>query len=274
MKRGGLIRWLGLAAAAWAVALGVTAYVSSRSGTPTAPEQITLAKARASVDGALARVAAVAGPDTVASLAAYSLRPGCRVTTVRKGTDLSREIRLYTAAGTERALLDRLAAALPADFRARIPRPIGSAAPALRAEAADFVVLRGQQAGPGEVRVEAEAGCRTGSDLGVPALGPAPTPAEHGQLAAVLRALGAREPRWYAYQAPCPGGGVVRTVEAESATDGSPAPLPVVAKAAGEGTVPILDQPQAYAFKHRATAVAVRIRENAVTVTVTTTSSC
>jgi hypothetical protein len=257
-------------AVVWAVVLGGTAYVAARSGPPTAREQTTLAQARDRVDQALAAVATAAGPDSVAALSAYTLDSGCRITTARGGTDLSRVIRLYTAAGGERALLDRLAAALPAGFQARVPRPVGSASPALRADAGDFVALRGRAAGPGEVRVEAEAGCRTGGDLGTPALGSAPTAAQRAPVEPVLRALGASSPRWHAYQVPCPGGGEVRTVEADSATAASPGPLPAALKAVAGGAVVVLSQPQRYAYRVDATAMAVRVQDGAVTVTATT----
>lgn len=250
--------------------LGVTAYLSARSGPPTAREQTTLAQARDRVDQALAAVATAAGPDSVAALSPYTVDSGCRITTARTGTDLSRVIRLYTGAGGERALLDRLAAALPAGFRARVPRPIGSASPALRADAGDFVALRGTATGPGEVRVEAEAGCRTGSDLGTPALGPAPTAAERAPVESVLRALGASSPQWHAYQLSCSGGGTVRTVEADGASAVPPRPLPAALKAVAGGAVTVLSQPQRYAYRVGATAIAVRAQDGAVTVTATT----
>jgi len=261
-----------VAAVGWALVLGVTAYVAARHGQPTAREQTTLAQARERVDQALVATAVAAGPDSVAALAAYTVDSGCRITTVRKGSDLSRVIRLYTRAGGERALLDRLAAALPAEFRARIPRPVGSASPALRADAGGFVALRGTAVGPGEVRVEAEAGCRTGSDLGTPPTGPQPTAAERAPVESVLRALGASSPRWHAYQAPCPGGGAVRTVEADSSASALPGPLPVALKAVAADAVVVLSQPRRYAYRVGATGIAVRLQDG--TITVTATTSC
>jgi hypothetical protein len=268
----GVKRWLGVAAVVWAVVLGVTGYLAARSGPPTAREQTSLAQGRAGVDQALAQVATAAGPDSVAALSAYGLASGCRITTARDGTDLSRVIQLYTPAGSERALLDRLASALPAAYRARIPRPIGSAAPTLRADAGDFVALRAQSTGPGEVRVEAEGGCRTGTDLGTSETGPAPTSAERAPVESILRALNASDPQWHAYQAACQGGGAVRTVEADSATATTPGPLPVALKAVQGGGVPVLSQPQRYAYRAGSTAVAVRVRDGGITVTATTTS--
>jgi hypothetical protein len=264
-------RWLGVVAAAWAVVLGVTGYLAARSDPPTAREQTTLAQGRAGVDQALAQVATAAGPDSVAALSAYTLSSGCRITAAREGTDLSRAIELYTPAGGERALLDRLASALPAAYRARIPHPVGSAAPALRADAADFVALRAQSTGPGVVRVEAEAGCRTGTDLGTAATGPAPTSAERAPVESVLHALDVPDPQWHAYQAACPGG-VVRTVEADSATAASTDPLPVALQAVRGGGTAILSQPQRYAYRAGSTAVAVRVRDGGITVTATTIS--
>jgi hypothetical protein len=267
----GVRRWLAIVAAVWAVTLGVTAYLHARSGPPTAREQTSLAQARSTVDQALAGVAAAAGPAAVAALSAYHLDSGCRITTAREGTDLSRAIRLYTAAGGERALLDRLAAALPTAFRARVPRPIGSKAPGLRADAGNFVALRGETTGPGEIRVAAEAGCRTGTDLGAPALAPAPTADERAAIEPVLRALHATRPQWRAYQAACADGGAVRTVEAESSAATAPGPLPVVLGPVTGGAAPVLSQPQRYAYRAGATAVAVRVKAGVVTVTATTT---
>jgi hypothetical protein len=269
-------RWLAILAALWAVVLGVSGYLAARSGPPTAREQTTLAQARAGVDQALVEVVRAAGPEPVAALSAYALGSGCRITAARDGTDLSRVVRLYTPAGGERALLDRLRSALPPDYRARIPRPIGSVAPALRAEAEVLVTLRAQPSGPGEVRVEAQAGCRTGSDLGAPESGPAPTAAERAPVESVLRALGAAAPagpQWWAYQLSCPGGGAVRTVEADGAIAVSPAPLPVALKAVGGAGSPVLSEPERYAYRVGAAAVVVRVEEGAVTVT-TTTNSC
>jgi hypothetical protein len=263
---------LAVGAVVWALVLGVTGYLAARSGAPTAREQTSLAQARDRVDRALAAVATAAGPDAVAALSSYTLDAGCRITAARKGTDLSRVVRLYTAAGGERALLDRLAAALPGDFRARVPRPIGSATPALRADAGGFVALRGRAAGPGEVRVEAEAGCRAGSDLGTPASDPSPAAVEREPVEAVLRALAAPSPRWHAYQLPCPEGGAMRTVEADSSVTASPGPLPAALKAVAGGAV-VLSQPQRYAYRAGETAVAVRAEDGVLTVTATTSCS-
>lgn len=269
-------RWLGIAVAVWVLVLGVGAYADARRGQPTAPEQTTLAQARVDVDEALAQVVVAAGPDTVAALSGYALSEGCRITMVRAGTGLSRAIRLYTEVGGERALLERLAAGLPADFQARMPRPIGTASPALRADADNFVALRGHTTAPGEVLVEAEAGCRNGSDLGVSELAADPTPAERVTAESVLRALAARELRWRAYQVPCPGGGggVVRTVEATGVVPVSlPKPLSVVVRAVTDNAVPVLSQPRRYAYHDGAAAVAVRVEENVVTISATTTCS-
>lgn len=259
----------------WALVLGVTAYVASRSGKPTAPEQTSVAQARVGVDEALARVAGAAGAETVAALSAYQLNSGCRITTVRKGTDLSRMIQFYTAPGGERALLDRLAAALPESFRARVPRPIGSGTPALRASTADFVTLHSQVVGPGEVRVEAEAGCRTGTDLGTPAFAADPAPAERATIDPVLRALGVTSPRWHAYQASCLEGGAIRTVEAESNATPTPSgPLSAALQAVSGDDVLVLNQPRRYAFRDGSAEVAVRLDARAVTVTATIAGAC
>lgn len=218
-------RWLVIAAVCWALALGVAGYLNARSGRPTAREQTTLAQARETVDRALAQVATAAGPDTVAALSAYALTPGCRITVARDGVDLARVISLHTPAGREPALLDRLVDALPESYHGQVFRAVRpSVAPRFRADAGDFVALRAEVTGPGEVRLEAKAGCRPGGDLGAPALGPDPAPADRAPIEAVLRSIGETDARWRTYQAVCPAGGSLRTVEAVSPQTSTPAP--------------------------------------------------
>jgi hypothetical protein len=321
--------WLGIATAVWALAVAVTAYVAARTGTPTAREQTTLAEARATVDQAVIQVAASAGNDVVTAISGYDLSTGCRITSARRGTSLDRVIRLYTAAGTEPALLKRLAQALPRSYHAGLTHrltdntptgspssgsspapggwfsPGGSAAPGsslapsisptpggsaslLRADAGDYVGLRGEVSGPGEVRVEVDGGCRTGSDLGVAATNPEPTPSERAPALAALAALssaassssasggalgGARADQWRTYQATCPKGGTLRTTEVISQPFAVSRPLPELLRASGPAlgspTI-VLAEPQRYAYSTGTTGMAIRADTDSVTITATT----
>jgi hypothetical protein len=348
--------WLGIATAVWALAVAVTAYVAARTGPPTAREQTTLAEARATVDQAVIQVAASAGNDVVLAISGYELSTGCRITSARRGTSLDRVIRLYTPAGTELALLKHLAQTLPRSYHAglthhltdntptRSPSPgssptSGSSAtpsgPAslLRADAGDYVALRGEISGAGEVRVEFDGGCRTGSDLGVAAISPDPTPSERAPALAALAALstsapsrapsggatpgraapsssspGGANPRgavpsssssggaspggaaptgsssggavgggpadqWRTYQATCPQGGTLRTIEVISQPFAVSRPLPELLGASGPAlgspTV-VLAEPQRYAYRTGTTGVAIRVDTDSVTITATT----
>lgn len=295
--------WLGIATAVWALAIAVTAYVAARTGPPTAREQTTLAEARATVDQAVIQVAASAGTDVVPAISGYELSTGCRITSARRGTSLDRVIRLYAPAGDEPALLKRMAQALPSSYHAGLthhltdntpsspsasptsssPSPGGSAS-LLRADAGDYVGLRGEVSGPGEVRVEVDGGCRTGRDLAVAATGPEPTPSERAPVVAVLAALSSTAPgratpggtaadQWRTYQAPCPKGGDLRTTEVISQPFKVSGPLPDLLRASGPAlgspTV-VLAEPQRYAYRTGATRVAIRADTDSLTITATT----
>jgi hypothetical protein len=316
--------WIGIATVVWALVVAATAYVAARTGSPTAREQTTLAEARATVDQVVVQVATSAGNDVVTALSGYEVSTGCHITTARRGTSLDRVIRLYTPAGTETDLLKRLAHALPPSYHAGMthrlgdstpsgsPSPSGSRAPSgsptvggsatlLRADAGDYVGLRGEVSGPGEVRVEVDGGCRTGTDLGVPETGPAPTPSERAPALAALTALsgatpgsaapgraapggsasggatpgGAAADQWRTYQATCSKDGILRTTEVIRQPFKVSGPLPDLLRASGpalgNATV-VLAEPQRYAYRTGATGVAIRANSDSVTITATTLS--
>jgi hypothetical protein len=194
----------------------------------------------------------------------------------------------------------------------------GSSASLLRADAGNYVGLRGEVSGAGEVRVEVDGGCRTGSDLGVAAISPDPTPSERAPALAALAALSTSAPsrapsggaspsglapgssspggaspggaaptgsssggavgggpadRWRTYQAPCPKGGTLRTIEVISQPFAVSRPLPELLGASGPAlgspTV-VLAEPQRYAYRTGTTGVAIRVDTDSVTITATT----
>ncbi|KWV29618.1 hypothetical protein [Micromonospora rifamycinica] len=271
--------WLLAATVAWAVLLGVLTWWSAREDPPTVREQRTLTQAGPVVDRALGRLVAAVGDDAWV-LTVPEVERGCRLTPMADGATLSRGLDVLVAEGGERALLERVADRLPADWRAGVRA--GASGPRLRADAGEFVAVQGRVTSGGRVRFTADTGCRpvgdgypgpsaapNGSKVppassfppGSPATSASSAPATSSAAASgsavpaasvesmldgALRALGrsarsAPEP----VSAPCPGGGTARTV-AVSAGDAPVALTGLRPLAAGS---PVVDLPEVYAYR-------------------------
>src|SRR5262245_37831868 len=115
-------RWLLIVAVLWSLVIAGLAYYSLRTGRPTAREQTTIGSALPYVDAALGDFAAALDPaTTVAALGGYTaLSHDCRITMARSGWRYERVLTVYTSAGSEAGLLDRLAAGVPKRYRMRI----------------------------------------------------------------------------------------------------------------------------------------------------------
>ncbi|MGW5670666.1 hypothetical protein [Micromonospora sp. NPDC003776] len=239
------LRWLVPATVAWAVLLAGLTWWSVRHDPPTVKEQRTLGEAAPVVDRAMGRLVAALGDD------AWELTParvarGCRVTPLSHGATLTRGLDVPVPAGSERALLDRVAQRLPADWRAGVATEVGR--PRLRADAGEFVAIDGRVVADGLVRFSAASGCRPAdTDLvellpGYPA-GP--------ELTAALRALGRATPDAAQVAAPCPAGGSARTV---SVTAGA---VPAALAALRPLGAVVVDRPGLYAYRTGSVAVLV-----------------
>ncbi|HEY8452441.1 MAG: hypothetical protein FWJ70_17735 [Micromonosporaceae bacterium] len=157
--RPGRWRWLLPAvAAAWAVALVAAAVWSAHHDPPTVRAQSDLSRGRQVLDEAVDAVVAAAGPGVVERVGGYRVSTGCRLSLVRRGTDVARVVVLTVPPGQEAALLDKLADRLPREWR---PRHRGGT---LYADAGEFVRVDGEAVAPGEVHVTARTGCRPGRD--------------------------------------------------------------------------------------------------------------
>ncbi len=199
--------------AAWALVLLVAAVWYALDGRPSVREQTTIAQAQATVDRVIGEVVAAAGSGTVPAVSGYDQVDSCGVTPVRAGARYDRQAWLATRPGTERALLDRLAGALPAGYRPDLVTTPASAAPKLLADAGDYVALTGTVDRPGLVLVSASTGCRP---LGHrPAADPTstPAPADRTALDTALAAFGITPVRWAIHRLPCG----LTTVEADGA---------------------------------------------------------
>jgi hypothetical protein len=219
---------------------------------PSAREQTTIAQALPVVDTAIADAVTAAGTtDTVAAISGYTRLDGaCRVTSVRTGARYERAVLVYTAPGTEPAVLDRIAAGLPAGYRARV-RHVGPVS-TLDADAGTFVAVSGAITAPGVVRISADTGCRP-QDGPVTETAPSTVDADRAAVTAVFAALGVTPQDWQVHQVPCRGGGTLWTVEATA-----PATAGIDLRGALRQAPAVVARSDVYAYRSGPVGVAVR----------------
>jgi hypothetical protein len=214
---------------AWSLLLIVGGVWYSRTGAPTERDQTTIAQARPVVDRAVEAVLQAAGSDPVPAASGFEKSGDCRVTPVRHGAKYQRSLWLYTGKGSERALLDRIAAGLPAGYKARTA---GQTVPTLFADAGLYVAVNGTVPEPGGVRVVVSTGCRVPGDTPfAPDPTGVPQPADRSLIDQLAKTTGGTATDWHTHQLPCGA----RTVEASIAgarpaalTSLLPAGLPTV----------------------------------------------
>jgi hypothetical protein len=148
-------------AAVWGLVLATTGIWYSLHGRHTAREQTTIAQAQPVVDEAITEVVRAAGASAVPAVFGFDKVADCKVTPIRSGVKYERVLWLYVPVAAEPALLDRIAAGLPAKYRAQAHHSPGNALHTLTADAGDFVAVNGSVPEPGLVSVTAETGCRT-----------------------------------------------------------------------------------------------------------------
>lgn len=264
--------WLVVAVALWAVLLVAAAYVSVRRDAPTVREQRDIAQAAPVVARAVGELLAAAGPDTVATISEEKLTTGCRVSLVRDGATLERSVTIRTVEADGPALLDRMAQRLPADYRTRVRHGADGTAHTLRADAGEFVGIRGGVTSPGVINLTVGTGCRpapadfTPVDLMIGM----PIDDEPGRVLAALGATPAGDIERTG--APCPGGDVGYTARA---TGRGPLPASLrerLAPLAGAGAVVITDQPDGYAYRSGRLSVVVEVADGEIGVA--TTAGC
>ncbi|MGW5580964.1 hypothetical protein [Micromonospora chokoriensis] len=237
-------RWLLAATAAWAVLLAVLTWTSVRDDPPTVREQRTLDQAGPVVDRAIGELVRAAGATSLLELGPPRVAEGCRVTPFADGASLRRDVSVLAPTGTERTVLTGIAERLPANWRARVGSGLNG--PALYADAGEFVAVEGRPTVDGQVRLVVDTGCRpTGSGY-TPATATVTGP-EAAALTAALGALGRpSDATSERVTAPCPGGGLARTVRSA----GGPGPAAsTAALAALAGDAPLVDEPPVYAYR-------------------------
>ncbi len=249
---------------AWAVLLAGLTWVSTREDPPTVREQRTLAQAGPVVDGAIGELVAAAS-GAVPALIPPEIDRGCRITPFADGATLVREVELAVPGGEERARLELIADRLPATWRAGVR--VTSDGPRLRADAGEFVTVKGRPVADGRLRLTVDTGCRPVGD-GYTAPGPGSAGPEAGTLAETLRALDnpATEAE-VVVTAPCPGGGTARTVRSGA----GPVPAsPQAALAPLAGGTPVVETPEVYAYQRDGVAVLVDLHPDQVVLSATT----
>lgn len=261
-------RWPIVAVAGWAVLLLALAYLSAERDEPTVREQRDIGQALGQVRAAVGHLVAAAGPGVAVEIGPVEVAHGCRITSVRRGAVGRTAITLYPPPGQAPAVLDRVAAALPAAYRAEVFRPGDGAAPMLDAQAAEFVGVRGRISPDGVIMLGAATGCRPappGFAEVRPPIASGPDPAQQR----VLTVLGATavsvvdEMR----TAPCPAGGSTRTLVLSV----PPGPVEVAAAlkpVLADATVLRAD-PDRYAYLTGGTSVVVEPTSGAVRIAAT-----
>ncbi|BCB80195.1 hypothetical protein GCM10022251_06350 [Phytohabitans flavus] len=254
-------RWLTVVAVAWAVVLGVLGYVSMRSDPPTVRDQRSIGEARPLVDRAVGELAVAAGSDAVLSISRYEVTSGCRITPIRSGETLERDVIVYTGQTDGPALLDRIVDRLPPSYEASVRH--GQQHDTLRADAGEFVSVRGGVTAPGIVIITVGTGCRPPAPLGVEV----PTPSGEDRRIGdrMLVALGGTLDDVTVAEAPCPTGGTVRTVSATGSRSGSGKPLREVLVplfGSAQGGPALIDTVDLYAYRSDEAMVAVDAEED------------
>ncbi|MEJ3743311.1 hypothetical protein WEI85_08500 [Actinomycetes bacterium KLBMP 9797] len=202
-------RWLAAVVVLWAVALAAIAYVSVRRDAPTVRDQRSVGEARPVVDRAVGELAVAAGSDAVLRISGYAVRGDCRITPVRSGQTLERQVTVYTREADGPALLDRMAERLPASYDAGVRHT--DKLDSLRADAGEFVSIRGRVTAPGVTVFTVDTGCRPPASL---PSAPQLAAADRARVERLMTALGVPASTASLAEAPCPAGGVVRTMTA------------------------------------------------------------
>jgi len=277
-------RWIAVLAVVWGLVLAGGAAWAVGHGRPTAREQTTTAQARPTVDQAIAVLASAAAGDdqSVLSISGYEPMGDCRVTTFRRGARFERSLTVLVPEGQEQALLDRVGAALPATYRARVYE---GGAPRLVADPGNYVKVTGRPQSPGEVRFVADTGCRPDAPAAAASDQPDGTngdtsgaggvAAERAQ--ALLAVLGLRAgAQTHVHRVTCTGGGSVTTVEALAPVAGPGRPLDealreVIQRDAADASV-VLSRADLVYF--RAAGLSVVVHTFAGEVVVTSTTAC
>jgi hypothetical protein len=199
---------------AWALLLAVLALWSAGHNAPTVPEQRDIAQALPYLDRAAGAMLAAADADGRAVvLGARVLDRDCHVTPLRPGVQGLRDVTVHVRADRAAATFDGIAAALPAAFHARVRHSPAGTQHDLYADAGGFVAIDATaRSDDTTFTMRASTGCRPlagGVDLDP---SDPPVTAPPAAFGTAVAALGGASTDATGREAPCPAGGVARTV--------------------------------------------------------------
>jgi hypothetical protein len=255
---------------AWLLVLAGLAVWSVRHDPPTVPEQRDIATALPVLQRATgAMLAAAQGPGRAVALGELHLARGCRITPVRHGIEGTRSVTVYVQADQARAMLDAIAAGLPAAYKPRVAQSGNGSRLGLQADAGGYVAIDADTLADAQTfTLEASTGCRpiaaTDRDSADPAP-VAPPPAFPG----ALRAVGATIPsKLDTLTVVCPGGGRASTYAADNLK--APADLGGALQTVVTGTTVVRADPHGWAYRTGEDSVVVtedggRLRVSATT---------
>lgn len=213
--------------------------------------QAELARA-ASADGLA--VAALDGTETST----------CEVTMARQGVRLQAPVLAFVPAGTEEALLRRVADRLPESYGASVRT---GSLPRLSADAGTWVAISGTVIAPGQVRLLADTGdCRPAGDA---ELAHPLRVGDQSAVRAALDRLGVAAQTWSTHVVGCDSGGSVETVEAVTGEGVDTGPLDVRLRGLA-GTGSVVSTPDLVAYRAADAGVALRVAGGRIVATATT----
>jgi hypothetical protein len=252
--------WVTVGAVAWAVILVGAGVYGARRGSPTVREQTTIVEALPTLDRAVAAVAqAAAGPRVVVSVGGYQRTDDACKAGNRDGERYERVATVYTVAGEEPALLDRIGAGLPRQYGAAVRH--AKAAHSLRADAGFYVKLAGGLDAPGELRFTADTGCRVRGGT-VPGIRSSTAPPAATD---VLDRLDLGIGQVTSSTVRCPSGW-----ELDTTTVTAPRPGGALAAALPTGVEPIIARADLLVYESDGFGVAARLRAEDLQVTAST----
>lgn len=151
-------------------------------------------------DRSIVSVVAAAGDGAAVTVTQLVATTACQHTMFAHGHIYTRTANLYTAAGSENALISRIASGLPASYDPSRANPLGSPVAPLSARPGTGVHLTVQVISDGWISATAQTDCRAG----VPALPRSTAGATApSAVATVFTSLGAQTASWHTESVPC-----------------------------------------------------------------------
>ena len=222
------------------------------------------------LDRAIAAVVVAVGDDAAVAVTGLVPSVSCQKTFLAKGSLYTRTADLYTDLGRENAVVDRIAAALPAAERpqptTRTPAGISS----LTADLGDGQHLQVLPVSAGWLAATDTTDCRTG---GQPLPAGADATPETGPIVQLLRALGVAPAAFHTDSVACPSGRIVTldAISQPTTTDNLPQRLTTFAPA---GARRFDSRSNRFAWRDQNTSMIAAASDDGTRITVQRTTTC